>query len=89
MLDPLMAVAAPLGEQVAALPGGQLYDTRHLVQAAALGYLAGTGVPTNQAVQMVTAMTARGLVTPSVANPMYHGLPWMVPGPVSGAPYYE
>lgn len=68
--------------------GSDLIDGTMMTRAAMAGFLAGSGVPTNQAVHMVEQVAARNLVCPSMRNPMYHGLPWMVPGPVSGAPYY-
>lgn len=67
---------------------GDFVDGGVVVRAALAGYLAGSGVPTDQAVQMVEQMVAKGLVTPASRNPLYHGLPWMVAGPASGVPYY-
>lgn len=63
-------------------------DGDAVVRAAMAGFLAGSGVPTNQAVHMVEMVAARNLVCPSPPNPMYHGIPAMIAGPVSGAPYY-
>lgn len=68
--------------------GHDLIDGRMLLQATLAGYLAGSGVPTDEAVQRVEKMAVANLVGPVPPNPMYHGLPWIVPGPVSGAPYY-
>lgn len=68
---------------------GGLIDGRMLLQATLAGYLAGSGVPTDEAVAQVERMVAKNLVGPVPANPMYHGLPWLVPGPCSGAPYYQ
>lgn len=76
-------------QQVVARAGDTLYDTSHLMQAATLGYLVGTGVPTDLAVQTVELLVARGMVTPTQANPLGFGLPWMVAGPAAGAPYYR
>lgn len=69
--------------------GGDLIDGNTLVRATLAGYLAASGVPTDEAVARVERMVVKNLVGPVPANPMYHGLPWMVPGPVSGAPYYR
>lgn len=69
------------------LHGGPL-DGRLMVHLAMAAYLAGSGVPTDEAVHMVEQLAAKNLITPAPQNPMYHGLPWLVPGPVSGAPYY-
>lgn len=69
--------------------GGDFTDGRTLVKAALAGFLCASGVPTDAAVQMVEELVAKMLVSPVPPNPMYHGLPWMVPGPASGAPYYR
>ncbi|MGE5674297.1 MAG: hypothetical protein ACM3XM_10475 [Mycobacterium leprae] len=61
-------------------------DLRILVKVAAVGYLAGSGVPTDEAVAAVERMA--GQISHPTRNPLYHGLPWVVAGPVSGAPYY-
>lgn len=68
---------------------GGLVDGHVLIKAALAGALAASGVPTDEAVATVERMAVRNLVGPVPPNPMYHGLPWMVPGPVSGAPYYR
>lgn len=68
--------------------GGDLIDGTMLVKVAMAGYLAASGVPTDEAVAAVEQAVARNMVGPVPPNPMYKGLPWMVPGPVSGAPYY-
>jgi len=65
-----------------------LIDGRLLTKAAAAAYLCGSGVPTDEAVRLVEDLVVPTLVGPVPANPMYHGLPWLVPGPVSGVPYY-
>lgn len=59
-----------------------------LLQAAMAGYQAGAGIPTNAAVSATEMLTMPGLVTRAPAHPVYYGLPWAVPGPASGAPYY-
>ncbi|MBP2019008.1 alpha-D-ribose 1-methylphosphonate 5-triphosphate synthase subunit PhnI [Symbiobacterium terraclitae] len=69
--------------------GGDLIDGNTLVRATMAGYLAASGVPTDEAVARVERMAVKNLVGPVPPNPMFHGLPWMVPGPVSGAPYYR
>lgn len=69
--------------------GGEFIDGKTLVKAVLVGYMAGSGVPTDSAVQAVEEVVAQNLVSPVPPNPMYHGLPWMVPGPASGAPYYR
>lgn len=71
------------------MAGGDLIDGRMLVRAALAGYLAASGVPTDTAVALVEQVAAQNLVGPVPPNPMYHGLPWLVPGPASGAPYYR
>lgn len=83
-----IGTARELAEHYMRRLGGDLIDGRVLVRIAIAGYLAGSGVPTDQAVQAVEEMVVRNLVSPTPMNPMFHGLPWMVPGPVSGAPYY-
>lgn len=88
MEQQMTAIARALAERYMERLGGDLIDGRVLVKAAMAGYLTGSGVPTDEAVQMVEQIAARTLVGPVPRNPMYHGLPWMVPGPVSGAPYY-
>ena len=52
------------------------------------GYHSWSGVPTDEAVQQVERQVVPGLAGPPPANPMYDGLPWVVAGPASGAPYY-
>ncbi len=83
-----LSIAQALAERYMDRLGGDLIDGRVLVKVAMAGYLAGSGVPTDEAVQTVEKMVVRNLVGPMPRNPMYHGLPWLVPGPVSGAPYY-
>lgn len=68
---------------------GDLIDGRTVVKAVMAGYLHGAGAPPDEAVAMVERMAAENLVGPAPRNPMYHGVPWLVPGPVSGAPYYS
>lgn len=85
--DPL-AAARPIAELYMARLAGDMVDGRTLVMAVTAGYLAGSGVPTDEAVRIVEQMAASALVEPVPRNPMYHGLPWMVPGPTSGVPYY-
>jgi|GEM_PF-1951256 len=89
MEEQALAVARALADRFTAPLGGALIDGRVLVKIAMAGYLAGSGVPTDDAVAAVEKAAAGTLVGPVPANPMYHGLPWMVPGPVSGAPYYD
>jgi len=84
-----LQVARELAARYVEQAGGDLIDGATLVRAALAGYLAASGVPTNEAVARVEQMVAKNLIGPVPANPMYHGLPWMVPGPVSGAPYYR
>lgn len=83
-----IAAARALADRYMADLGGDLIDGRMLLKVAIAGYLAGSGVPNDQAVATVERMMAENLVGPVPPNPMYKGLPWMVPGPVSGAPYY-
>ncbi|HYF92448.1 MAG TPA: hypothetical protein VD969_09365 [Symbiobacteriaceae bacterium] len=84
-----LTVAATLAERFMRELRGDMIDGQTLVKATIAGYLAGSGVPTDQAVAAVEQMVARNLIGPMPRNPMYHGIPWMVPGPVSGAPYYS
>jgi len=84
-----LQVAQDLVDRYMVLLGGDLIDGRMLVKVAMAGYLAASGVPNDEAVAIVERFVAPMLVTPVPANPMYHGLPWMVPGPASGAPYYR
>jgi hypothetical protein len=83
-----MAIARGIAERYCREYGSGLIDGRGMVKVALAGYLAGSGVPTDEAVHLVEELVARMMVSPIPPNPMYHGLPWMVPGPVSGAPYY-
>jgi hypothetical protein len=69
--------------------GGDGADGRVLVRAVMLGYLAGSGVPDDEAVTIVEKVQGGPMMRPVPANPMFHGIPWLVPGPVSGAPYYN
>ncbi|MDF2629298.1 MAG: hypothetical protein K0R39_3129 [Symbiobacteriaceae bacterium] len=84
-----MAVARELAERYMGGLRGDLIDGVMLVKVAMAGYLAASGVPTDEAVAAVEKATVGNLVGPVPANPMYHGLPWLVPGPASGAPYYK
>ena len=84
-----LSVAATLAERFVRGLRGDMIDGRALVKAAIAGYLCGSGVPTDEAVAAVEQLEARNLVSQAPRNPMYHGIPWMVPGPVSGAPYYS
>lgn len=84
-----IAVAVEVAGRYMAGLGGDLIDGRMLVMAAMVGYLAASGVPTDEAVAIVEKVVAGNMVGPVPANPMFHGLPWMVPGPASGAPYYK
>lgn len=84
-----LSAAIALAERYVRELRGDMIDGRTLVKAIAAGYLTGSGVPTDQAVAAVEQMEARNLVGQTPRNPMYHGIPWMVPGPVSGVPYYE
>jgi hypothetical protein len=83
-----LTVAEALAERYVRELRGDLIDGRTLLRAALAGYLCGSGVPTDQAVAAVEQLEARNLVGPTPRNPMYHGIPWIVPGPVSGVPYY-
>lgn len=69
--------------------GGDMIDGRALAEVAMLGYLSGSGVPDDEAVAIVEKLKGGHMVGPVPANPLYHGIPWMVAGPVSGAPYYR
>lgn len=69
--------------------GSGLIDGRMLVKVALAAHMAASGVPDDDAVAMVEKIAAGLLVEPVPPNPMYHGLPWLVPGPASGAPYYD
>lgn len=84
-----MMIAMDVANRYMEQLGGDLIDGRMLVKAVLVGYMAASGVPTDSAVQAVEQMMAQNLVGPVPPNPMYHGLPWMVPGPASGAPYYR
>jgi hypothetical protein len=88
MEEQALAHAHDLAERFIQRMRGDLIDGRMLVQVALAGYLAASGVPNDQAVAMVERLTMQGLVMPAPRNPMYHGIPWMVSGPVSGVPYY-
>lgn len=88
MEEHAILVAQDLADRYMRALGGDLIDGRTLMKAALAGYLAASGVPTDAAVAAVEQMVARMLVGPVPANPMFHGLPWLVPGPASGAPYY-
>jgi hypothetical protein len=88
MEEQAVAVARALAERYMERAGGDLIDGRMLVKVAIAGYLSGSGVPTDEAVALVEKLEGGALVGHVPPNPMYHGLPWMVPGPVSGAPYY-
>jgi hypothetical protein len=83
------AVARELAERYMGGLRGDLIDGMMLVKVAMAGYLAASGVPTDEAVAAAEKAAVGGLVGPVPANPMFHGLPWMVPGPTSGAPYYK
>jgi hypothetical protein len=84
-----VAAARALAEHYMARMGGEMIDGTVLARVALAGYLAASGVPTDEAVAAVEQAAVRNLVGPVPANPMYHGLPWIIPGPVSGAPYYK
>jgi hypothetical protein len=84
-----LAVAEELAERLVRDLRGDMVDGRTLVKAVMVGYLCGSGVPTDEAVATVEQMAANNLVGQMPRNPMYHGIPWIVPGPVSGAPYYS
>lgn len=84
-----IAVARNLAERYMGGLRGDLIDGMVLVKVAMAGYLAASGVPTDEAVAAAEKAAVGGMMGPVPANPMYHGLPWMVPGPVSGAPYYK
>ncbi|HEY8345773.1 MAG TPA: hypothetical protein VIL07_00680 [Symbiobacteriaceae bacterium] len=89
MEEQAMAVAANLARRYMDGREDGLIDPRSVVKAALAGYLAGSGVPTDEAVSAAERLAARMLVSPVPASPMYHGMPWFVAGPVSGAPYYR
>lgn len=89
MEEQALSLATALAEQYVQELRGDMIDGRTLVKAITVGYLCGSGVPTDQAVAAVERMEAKNLVSQAPRNPMYHGIPWMVPGPVSGAPYYS
>lgn len=84
----VLKIARTLAERYLAESRDGLVDGRLLMKAGAAAYLCGSGVPTDEAVQRVDQLVVPALMGPVPANPMYHGLPWLVPGPVSGAPYY-
>ncbi len=67
---------------------GGLIDARTLVKVALAAHMAASGVPDDEAVALVEQIAGGLMVEPVPPNPMYHGLPWLVPGPASGAPYY-
>ena len=83
-----MAAAHALAQRYMERLGGDFIDGRVLIRVAAAGYLAASGVPTDQAVEAVERMAARVMVSPTPANPIYQGIPWLVAGPASGVPYY-
>lgn len=89
MEEKALRAAQELTNRYMAQAADGLIDGNMLLRAALAGYLAASGVPTDQAVARVEQMAVRNLVGPVPPNPMYHGLPWLVPGPVSGAPYYR
>jgi hypothetical protein len=89
MEEQVLAVAAGLAERFVRELRGDMIDGRTLVKGILVGYLCGSGVPTDEAVAAVEQMVAKGLVGQTPRNPMYHCIPWMIPGPVSGAPYYS
>jgi hypothetical protein len=89
MEERALQAARELASHYLARAGGDLIDGHTVLRATLAGYLAASGVPTDEAVARVEQMAARNLVGPVPPNPMYHGLPWLVPGPVSGAPYYR
>ena len=89
MNEQALAVAQHLAERFLRDLRGEMIDGRMLIKVAVAGYLAGSGVPTDEAVQAVNAAVVPNLVTHTPPNPLYHGIPWLVSGPVSGAPYYE
>lgn len=89
MEEQAVSVATALARRYMSGPEAGILDARTLVKAVLAGYLAGSGVPTDEAVSAAERVAARMLVSPMPANPMYHGLPWLVAGPASGAPYYD
>jgi hypothetical protein len=89
MEEEAVAVARTIAERYMERLGADPIDGRMLARAALAGYLAGSGVPTDEAVAVEERLAGAVLVGPMPPNPMYHGLPWLVPGPVSGAPYYR
>lgn len=87
MLEKALAAVEPLAHRLLAGWDG-LREVDLALRAALLGYLVGTGVPSDEAVRSVEEWVAAGVVRPAQPNPLYAGLPWFVPGPVAGAPYY-
>lgn len=84
-----VAAGRALAEHYMVRLGAGVIDGSMLMRIAMAGYLAASGVPTDEAVAAVEQAAVRNLVGPVPPNPMFHGLPWFVPGPVSGAPYYK
>jgi hypothetical protein len=89
MEEQAITVARALAERYMERLGADPIDGRVILRAALAGYLAGSGVPTDEAVAIEERLAGSALVGPMPPNPMYHGLPWLVPGPVSGVPYYR
>lgn len=87
MHEQALSAAAPIAGRLL-MSWGSLSEPELLLRAAAMGYVAGTGIPADRAVAMVEDWAARGLVRPAVGNPLFPGVSWMVPGPAAGAPYY-
>lgn len=88
MEEQVLAAASNLAHRYMAGPHAGIIDARMLTKAVMAGYLAGSGVPTDEAVALAERIAARLLVSPVPESPMFHGLPWLVAGPTSGAPYY-
>lgn len=57
------------------------------MQAGVAGYLTGAGRPAAEAMQAVRQWMAAGNV--EMPSPRCPGVPWLVPGPAAGAPYYR
>jgi len=88
MEEQALAVATHLARRYLSGCHTGLIDPRTLMKAALAGYLAGSGVPTDEAVHAAEQAAARMMVSPVPESPFFHGMPWLVAGPTSGAPYY-
>lgn len=84
-----MTAAVAVADHYMRRLGADIIDGRTLMKVALAAYLCGSGVPTDEAVNLAEQAASPGAFAPVPPNPMYHGLPWLVPGPASGAPYYQ